>query len=152
MARLGTARLRVGRRRVDQLRLELGQAIGEPRGVDALLVPDPGLPVADGQVIRVEVELEPAQGDLECASLQQPRMARAASPAGIVAEVEVDPVRVEVVGRLHDVVAREDLGRGEGGARNLLLGALPPPGLVVRLAVELCQALEGKNLLRSRIL
>ena len=59
--------------------------------------------------------------------------------ARIVAEMEVDAVRVEVVGRLDDVVAREHPRRR--ALRPLLLLTLAPAFLLLGLLLERRQAL-----------
>ena len=61
--------------------------------------------------------------------------------ARIVAEVEVDAVRVEVVGRLDDVVAREH-PRRRALRIALLLLALAPALLLLGLLLERRQALR----------
>ena len=59
--------------------------------------------------------------------------------ARIVAEMEIDAVRVEVVGRLDDVVAREHPRRR--ALRALLLLTLAPAFLLLGLLLERRQAL-----------
>ena len=57
--------------------------------------------------------------------------------------MEIDAVRVEVVGRLDDVVAREHPRRR--ALRALLLLALAPAVLLLRLLLERRQALGKKE-------
>ena len=63
-------------------------------------------------MVRVEINLQLCQGDLEGPALAQPGMAGPALAPGVVAQVQVDPIRVEVVGGLDDVIPGEDFGRG----------------------------------------
>ena len=65
-----------GRRHGVQKRgLEGREAVGQPRGVDALRVADPRGPVAGREVVGVEVDLQLGEADLEGAALAQLRVA-----------------------------------------------------------------------------
>ncbi len=71
-----------GHQGVQEVVLEGREAVGEPGGVQALLVPDPGGAVARRQVVRVEIHLQLGQRHLEGAALAQIGVAGAAFYAG----------------------------------------------------------------------
>ena len=78
MGHAGTIiRRTVGHDRLRELVLELLDGVCEPGGVHAaLLVPDPRLAVPQSEVVRVEVQLETAERDLEGAPVAQQRVRR----------------------------------------------------------------------------
>ena len=59
---------------VQQGGLEGGQAVCQPRGMDALRVADPGRPVARREVVGVEVDLQLGEADLEGTAFAQLRV------------------------------------------------------------------------------
>ena len=84
------------------------------------LVTDPCRSVAGRKVVRIKVHLELRKRDLKCSTLAQAGMTRPTLTSGVVAEVQVNPVGVEVVGGFDDVITGEDLC-GCAPCRRLLL-------------------------------
>ena len=73
-------------------------------------------------MVGVEVNLELRQGHLECATLAQPRVAGSTFASGIIAQVKIDPIRVEVVRGFDNIITGKDLCGCAARGRFLLRG------------------------------